>query len=232
MPIWKDLRILRIGRLKTRTRVKGFSWKKNIIWGVFVISKDFPENQNHKIVIPDYLIWLFWPPKPSPSVFLFPAHLLSLSLCIFQLLTQTLILALPIHTPMYTSVNLLLESVSPWIVSVASHRFTSRSISLSVSLFVFHLRDSSLRSLIVPWNFVKYQFVEMAESKLDLPEDLMTSKPSDQSWIPKGKSLFLISYGFFAPFDLLQLFGFGYLMLDTVLWYIDLYRQCNFQFRS
>lgn len=35
----------------------------------------------------------------------------------------------------------------------------------------------------------------MAESKLDLPEDLIGSKSSDQSWIPKGNPwLFFFSF--------------------------------------
>ncbi|KAL2253795.1 UNVERIFIED_CONTAM: Protein ESSENTIAL FOR POTEXVIRUS ACCUMULATION 1 [Sesamum indicum] len=54
----------------------------------------------------------------------------------------------------------------------------------------------------------------MAESKLDLPEDLIASKPSDQSWTPK-----------------VCVVGFDCLLLDSALGYIDLSPQCSFQFR-
>lgn len=89
--------------------------------------------------------------------------------------------------------------------------------------------DSSLRSVIVTSNSLRYRFVVMAESKLDLPEDLIGSKSSDQSWIPKGNPWVFYLVSIFACFDLLYLFGFVCATLDTALWFFDLFLQCSFQ---
>lgn len=145
------------------------------IWDLF---------ENKKIIIVDYLIWLFWPPKPSPSLFFLFNHIFSL--CIFQLLSQTLILALPIHntyvfTPRFAS----------WICLTLIFLYRQSPVHLSLDLA---LSISVLDSLfevffIVAWSSLKFHSVVMAESKLDLPEDLIGSRPSDQSWISKGNLL-------------------------------------------
>lgn len=57
----------------------------------------------------------------------------------------------------------------------------------------------------------------MAEGKLDLSEDLIASKPSDQSWIPKGKSLFLNPWRFVAGCYIVYLVGFDCLTRDSAL---------------
>ena len=92
-----------------------------------------------------------------------------------------------------------------------------RSFSLSIFLVLAQVSRPDDRSI-----------PDMAEGKLDLPDDLLSSKPSDHSWSAKGTTyyhyfttLFSLFTSFFC-FQCLSVLFFFFLLLDLRTYLMDL----------
>ena len=91
-----------------------------------------------------------------------------------------------------------------------------RSFSLSIFLVLAQVSRPDDRSI-----------PDMAEGKLDLPDDLLSSKPSDHSWSAKGTTyyhyfttLFSLFTSFFCFQCLSVLFFFFYFSICVRIWWI------------
>ena len=183
------------------------------------------------------MIWLFWPPPKRSLLTLFFSLSLSLSLCTSALsqilISQTLDSLKLQKTPNFTTTSLSFSlSLSLSACSRSSLQSSEcvcslcffRSFSLSIFLVLAQVSRPDDRSI-----------PDMAEGKLDLPDDLLSSKPSDHSWSAKGTTYyhyFTMLFSLFTSFFCFQCLSVLFFFFTSRFAYVfDGFDRCGFDAR-
>ena len=160
------------------------------------------------------MIWLFWPPKPSPSLFFLFNHIFSL--CIFQLLSQTLILALPIHIT-YAYIPQFASGIFLTLIFLYRHSRIHFSLNLALTICLFRVWFAVRCVWLLPeilWNInlLRWRKVNWISRRISS----VRSRPINLGF----RKVIFDFFEFLSTsdcIDLLALFGFDYIMCESVL---------------